>query len=344
MRLLLTAVLVLSLVGVASAYDLGNTVGPKPISQPPQGGGDGREGGENAATAVPIASLPFSDTGNTCDNLNDYDAVCPYSGSISPDVVYSYVAPADGFLQIDLCASQYDTKVYVLNAGLAVVDCNDDAGCGYSGWQSLIEAAPVMSGQLYYIVVDGYGGGCGSYDIQVTSFEPPPPCIVDCPPDAVLEGEPVLGSLPDDPYNGGCNSPEYGSPFQVLPIGDFCGKSGWPNTAGTRDTDWFLAEIGPYGYLNWDMLAEQGTYMFLLSPQDCATVAVEELLQLTPCVLGQMSFFGNPGDVVWLWVGPDDYYPPAGFVGTEYTYHSYTDDGTVATEASTWGGVKDLYR
>ena len=32
-----------------------------------------REGGETVATAVPIPSLPYVDSGATCDNVNDYD-------------------------------------------------------------------------------------------------------------------------------------------------------------------------------------------------------------------------------------------------------------------------------
>jgi hypothetical protein len=38
----------------------------------------GREGGDTIETAVPIASLPFTDTGNTCDFSHDYGEMCPY--------------------------------------------------------------------------------------------------------------------------------------------------------------------------------------------------------------------------------------------------------------------------
>jgi len=44
-----------------------------------------------------IVGLPFSDTGNTSDNLDGYDAVCPYSNSTSPDVVYTETGPTYGF-------------------------------------------------------------------------------------------------------------------------------------------------------------------------------------------------------------------------------------------------------
>ena len=77
------------------------------------GTADGRQGGEDMASAVPIDEMPFNDTGNTSDNLDDYDEICPYGGSISPDVVYSYTPLNDEVLTIDLCGSSYDTKVYV---------------------------------------------------------------------------------------------------------------------------------------------------------------------------------------------------------------------------------------
>ena len=43
-------------------------------------------GGDTCACATVIGLLPFYDTGDTCDFVNDYDAVCPWS-STSPDVV-----------------------------------------------------------------------------------------------------------------------------------------------------------------------------------------------------------------------------------------------------------------
>jgi hypothetical protein len=109
-------------------------------------------------TAVPITALPFSDTGATCDNLDDWDEVCPYTGSTSADVWYSYTPAADMMVSVDLWGSFYDTKTYILDAGYNVIACNDDF---YSDWTSLIEAAQLYSGNTYYIVVDGYGGDCG---------------------------------------------------------------------------------------------------------------------------------------------------------------------------------------
>ena len=42
------------------------------------------EGGETIADAVEVP-FPFTDTGATCDNIDDYDEVCPYADSNSPN-------------------------------------------------------------------------------------------------------------------------------------------------------------------------------------------------------------------------------------------------------------------
>jgi len=176
MRFFITiAVLVAWIYPVMGSTQLGNTID---LSRKGLGGEpayDGREGGETIDDAFVITAFPFHDTGATCDNVNDYDEVCPYSGSTSPDVVYVYTALMNETLAIDLCASMYDTKVYVydFDAGYGYGNpsaCNDDAGCGYSGYQSLIENFVFDAGHTYYIVVDGYGGNCGQYDLVIAGI------------------------------------------------------------------------------------------------------------------------------------------------------------------------------
>jgi len=139
------------------------------------------EGGETIGTAIPIPALPFVDTGATCDNIDDYDEVCPYTGSTSPDVVYSFTPGANVTVTIDLLGSAYDTKVYVYDAGLTLIACNDDFHADYT---SAIEALPLTAGITYYIVIDGYGGDCGDYLLNVSVYAP---CVVSCPPGGMPE-------------------------------------------------------------------------------------------------------------------------------------------------------------
>ncbi len=357
MRHLLAFVLMIALVGFAAAADLGNTpkdtkdnyhVGMNP------GTPDGREGGEDIGTAVVIPGLPFSDTGNTSDNIDDYDVACPYGGSTSADVVYAYTPAVDEIISVDLCGSGYDTKTFIYGPGMAVVGCNDDFYfddvCGV--YVSFIEEAFLTGGTTYHIVIDGYGGDAGDYILNIEAFTPPPPCIIDCPDD---EGEPELVDGYMDSWNGGCNSPEFGNPFSILPVANefemltYCGQSGWYLNDGggnSRDTDWFIGMIGATGVLEWTLDAEQETLGFLLEPQDCGAVAVADQITVGPCAPATMIIQGAPGSIVWLWVGPSVFAAPGGFVGNEYMWVSdfVGLEGTVATESITFDGVKSLYR
>ena len=348
MRQLLTFAFILLFAGTAIATDLGSARSPKSDSHILQNpAGDTREGGETIETAVPIAALPFNDTAATCDNIDDYEEMCPYS-STSPDVVYSYTAVADGRIEIDLWGSFYDTKVFVYEnvytPGLPYA-CNDDF---YSDYTSKIEAMPIYTGNTYYIVVDGYGGDCGEYILNIFEFTPPDPCDLIC--DGMPEGEPTLGPEYIDIYNSGCGS-ESGVIFQELPADEygnltFCGISGWVGD-WSRDTDWFTITVGSSGTVSWVVECEQETYFFVLGPQDCSSVGVLESAMVLPCEPYTFTLSGDPGEPIWLWAGPSEFEPPNWFEGYEYNYiMTFTglQEGPVATDESSWGLVKSMYR
>ena len=69
--------------------------------------------GDVVDSAMVIESIPFDTYGSTEGYFDNYDEVCPYNNSVSPDVVYAYTASEDMVVDIDLCGSMYDTKVYV---------------------------------------------------------------------------------------------------------------------------------------------------------------------------------------------------------------------------------------
>ncbi len=348
------------LVGSAAAADLGNqykdTKTNSHVMMNP-GTPDGRQGGEDMATAFAITALPFDDTGNTTGNVDDYDAECPYSGSTSPDVVYSYTPAADEFISVDLCGSGYDTKTYVIDGDMNVIACNDDfyygdPDCG--SYTSFIEMASLTGGVEYFIVVDGYGGDAGDYILSVEAVIPPAPCVLECN-GGVEEGEPELVTDYMDVYNSGCNDDSGLYPFQYLEATsgdmlDFCGISGWYNFGASqyRDTDWFIAVFGETGIIEWILDAEQETYGFLLGGEvaSCgANITVDESITAGPCAPATMTLQGNPGDTVFLWVGPSEYTPPVGFVGNEYDYTGhFAGLEAVATSVKSFGSVKSLYR
>ena len=65
-------------------------------------------GGEYIPTAKVIPGVPYSDAGNTCNALNNYEFPCGLTGA--PDVVYSYTPAADECIWISLCrGTTYDS-------------------------------------------------------------------------------------------------------------------------------------------------------------------------------------------------------------------------------------------
>ena len=156
---------------------------------PVRSGGTLDQGGETIETAVAIAALPYTDTGSTVGAVHDYDEVCDYTGSLSNDVVYSYLCPASEVVDIDLCASGYDTKVYVYEnvytPGFPYA-CNDDYCPGY---RSFIGNLNLTGGNTYYIVVDGFGSANGDYSMTISGSPPLAPGDV-CASAIVIPGFP----------------------------------------------------------------------------------------------------------------------------------------------------------
>ncbi len=154
----------------------------------------GRTGGETCATATVIPSVPYTDDGSTAAAVNDYDEVCPYSGSTSPDVVYSYTPAATITVDVTLCAgiTDYDTKLYVYEntcPGGGPFACNDDSCTAPLGqsYVSSLSALTLTAGNTYYFVVDGYGGASGNYTIDISESVPLAP--LDCDPAGLLYGQ-----------------------------------------------------------------------------------------------------------------------------------------------------------
>ncbi len=241
MRMLVLLALGVGLVGGVEAQDLGARAPTKAavtaVANVPS---TERQGGDTIADAVVVPLPAVHHLGTTAGFVDDYDEACPYTGSTSPDVVYAFTPAADVYLEIDLLGSTYDTKVYVYDEALNLVACNDDY---YPDYVSRLENVLFVGAMRSFIVVDGYGGLFGDYVLTLVEYVP---CLLDCPVEGLAEGEPPLEDGYQDAHNGGCNSPEFGTPFQDL-YGDadgeliFCGVSGWYQVDGNpyRDTDWF---------------------------------------------------------------------------------------------------------
>jgi len=141
-----------------------------------------RNPGETCDTAVIINTLPFAVTGSTATYQDDYDAVCPYSGSTAPDIVYMYTPPATVLIDAVLCgdATDFDTALYIYEndctAGTEIA-CNDDfCRTASMAWTyvSLLQQIELTGGTTYYIVVDGHRWARGNYEltIQLSTGDP----------------------------------------------------------------------------------------------------------------------------------------------------------------------------
>lgn len=123
------------------------------------------EGGDDCANAVVIASLPYADTGNTCDNTNQ-------CGGTSRDVFYRYSVPAGGQrLTASLCSgTNYDSYLRIYSACCTSELAYNDDFCGLNSEIT----RDFVAGDIW-IMVEGYGNNCGSYTLTVDAEAPPVP-------------------------------------------------------------------------------------------------------------------------------------------------------------------------
>lgn len=122
--------------------------------------------GEDLSHPLEIRELPFLDSRDTAQYTHIYNYDCSEWGDSgnAPDVVYLYQPKKDIVLDINLCESTYDSKVFVLRNGDQdnVFGCNDDI-CGY---QSRLRIK-LLAGDDYFIIIDGYDGDSGRYVLQI---------------------------------------------------------------------------------------------------------------------------------------------------------------------------------
>ncbi len=324
----------------------------------PAVGGDKRVGGDTVADAVPILALPYGDSGYTCFSADDYDALC-HTASTSPDVVYSFVPATDVIVDIDLCGSLYDTAVFVLDGNLNDVACSDDyyyqVGDPCGQWNAKLEFLPLSAGLTYYIIVDGWGGECGDYELGI--FETIP-CPIDCPPDGIPEGESELVDGYDDLYNGGCIA-DWGDPLDnvitILGQGNnqavVCGTTGfWMDPPGFPglpywDDDWYTVTAAPGVTVTVTVEAQRKVRLneVTIPDGDCNQSEYLNFGYAGPCEPLTLTALGDPTRPLYFWVhGIFQIYPDYEFPYT-LRFEGIMDD-PVAIEATSWSQLKCIFR
>lgn len=271
-----------------------------------------RVGGDTCEEARIISQLPYTDSGDTCGYTDDYFEACPNTEPRGPDVVYFFVPPTDLIVDISLCNSGYDTKVYVYaddcpDPGNPVA-CNDDApGCGPDGYRSRINGLVLSAGITYYIVVDGWSDKCGQYELTIAER---PPCVIDPYLDALDEAEPGCGiGSGGDTTDGGCNSMP--AVFIPLEIGDAVwGTVGTDDANRLRDTDWYVTELTAAQTVTWRVVADFDVRAFILRENGPAGGSCDyEIVERAtggPCAQVDVTAVLVPG-VYYFWVGPNRY-------------------------------------
>jgi hypothetical protein len=151
------------------------------VLQPKAGGESPNTGGENCASPPTlISSTPFTDTDNTCGNINDlttYTGSCtlpfPYGGE---DLIYRLNLGAGNNVgyTADLTGSTGDLALFLIgtcgDGNSCVINSQDAIGPGVG--PEIIAPTPQAPGD-YYLYVDSYydagtPGSCGSYTLNVT--------------------------------------------------------------------------------------------------------------------------------------------------------------------------------
>jgi len=350
MRVVTIAMAVLLVAAVAASAISPTNIFEEKKSTPNSAPGDGREGGETIADAWVITSLPFDDSGDTSDNIDDYDEVCPYSGSTSPDVVYSFTPDEDMCIDINLCTSLYDTKVYVyenMETPGAPYACNDDNDQCINLYRSWIEGLFVAAGNTYYIVVDGYYGYSGIYYLDVYEAPCPEPCEPICPAGAIDEGEPTCYTDYDDVYNGGCNAtPNVFQTIPAAPVITICGESGVFSYDGGvdnyRDTDWFEVELEDDAQVTLRLCADFPSLIgFIDGSLGCAAPVFYAASTEVPYYINELSTYLTAGPW-WIFVSTDGW-PTGTPCGSEYVLEI---EGTAYSpvENASWSTIKAMYK
>jgi len=205
---------------------------------------DPLQGGENVVTAFILnGSLPIVSSGTTAGYLDDYNEECEFPGSGAPDVVYSYTPSSGITVDVDLCGSSYDTRLYIYENSVTPGNpfaCSDDfyfdEECGF--YVSKIENATLSGGFTYYLVIDGYDETSYGNYIMTISEPGGAECTwgtdLSCPAWAVEESESCGVTS-----NEGCDMPPGFEDWETVPStgATFCGTTFADGMVS--DADWY---------------------------------------------------------------------------------------------------------
>jgi hypothetical protein len=128
---------------------------------------------DEAVNATVIPGLPLSEVQSTVEaTIEGSWETNPWVTGIDATVWYQHTPPVGGRITVDLCNSDFDTKLGVwdtIGVPTGLITFSDDA-CGL-GSRVVFDAD---AGTTYWFQMGGHGGATGTLDIEVTFEEAPP--------------------------------------------------------------------------------------------------------------------------------------------------------------------------
>lgn len=137
-------------------------------------------GGDTCATATPIATLPFNDTGNTSTANNNtvfLSNTCSGGGEITregPDLIYSITVGAGNSLTFTLTPTtpSYDPVIYILGTCGTGSSCTNIRDTGNKGQVETLGPITLAPGTHYLYIDSAFPpedeAGAGAYTLSVT--------------------------------------------------------------------------------------------------------------------------------------------------------------------------------
>jgi len=262
--------------------------------------------GDTADHPFLIGSLPFSDSGNSCDFTHQYDEFCPIDGQNAPDVVYAYEATESVVVNVSLCESAYDTKILVYeNVAYTgnLYACNDDwcTGPDYPWpWLAYLRDLTLHAGNTYYFVVDGYStASCGPYVLRIAEAQS---CTLTCPPGGLEESEPkCVSTAAPDSINSGCATDP--PVFETMPPSSdpvvFCSYTN-ANGGLHPDQDWYELVLSSPDTITVSVQADIAAFATVFDGNaGCPDPPVLASLVTAPCELASRPV-AVPAGPVWI--------------------------------------------
>ncbi len=206
---------------------------------------------EACSQAFPL-SVPGNAIGTTENAAPDPVPLC--DEQVDAPAVWYQVDGTGTTMTATTCApgTIYDTRLSVYCGSCQSLECvagnDDDASCAFESVQSTVQWCS-EAGRTYFILVHGWDGAAGQFEILISDdgipcptpivCSPAPACEVICPDFAQRETEPPCAP-PTEAVNAGCDASV--PSFELISCGvPVCGTSG--GDSGSPDSDWYSIDV-----------------------------------------------------------------------------------------------------